>query len=289
MSVNQVIQYGNLGHIIDCLTEKTLFIKKRFLEIFTKLGFGHTTSAFSCAEITVVLWYHIMKYNVNDPSWVDRDRFVMSKGHAAGILFPIFEDIGFMTKGEMEETIRIGGDFSKLHQLFLPGYEFYGGSLGIGLGLSAGLAYGAKMNRETWLTFTILGDAECYEGSIWEAAMFAGHNRLNNLIVIVDRNYLGITDFTENMLALEPFEDKWKSCNWDVIRINGHNLCEILDTFSGIRSRKSSKPLCIIAETIKGNSIEFMSNINLMHGVVPKGSDIERAYNDLNKYYNKSE
>jgi transketolase len=272
----------NNEQLLRFLDSKTLAVKNRFLEMFIKLGFGHTTSAFSCADVVVALWYNTMIYKTDDPEWAGRDRFVMSKGHAAGILFPIFEDLGFMTKDEMENTIKIGGDFTKLQKLFLPGYEFYGGSLGIGLGLSAGLAYGAKMNREDWLTFTILGDAECYEGSIWEAAMFAGHNKLNNLITIIDRNYLGITDFTENMLVLEPLEDKWKACNWDVIRIDGHNIQEIINALAGIRSRKRSKPLCIIADTIKGNGIDFMSNKNLMHGVVPKGDKIEQAFYELN-------
>ena len=275
--------------MINYLNNKTFDIKYKFLESFVKLGFGHLTSAYSCAELAVVLWYEKMRYKGDNPEWPDRDRFIMSKGHAAGILFPIFEDLSLMKKEEIEEAVKIGGCFTKLQKLYLPGYEFYGGSLGIGLGLGAGLAFGAKMNCENWLTFAILGDAECYEGSIWEAAMFAGHNKLNNLVAIVDRNYLGITDFTENMLALEPMEDKWKACNWDVKRINGHNIEEILDALSGVHLRKSSKPLCIIAETVKGNGIEFMSNKNLMHGVIPKGDEIERAFKELNSNNYKGE
>lgn len=282
MNLSQSNSTNNNNQIIELLSSKTLAIKNRFLDIFTKLGYGHLTSAFSCAEIVVVLWYKIMNYKFDNPEWTERDRFVMSKAHGAGILFPIFEDLGLVTKDEMEQTLVVGGCFTKLQKLYLPGYEFYGGSLGIGLGLSAGLAYGAKMGREEWLTFSILGDAECYEGAIWEAAMFAGHNKLNNLVAIVDRNYLGITDFTENMLALEPMEDKWRACNWDVCTIDGHNIQEIIKALSSVRSRRSSKPLCIIAETVKGNGIDFMSNKNLMHGAIPKGAEIERAFKELN-------
>ena len=172
------------------LYEFSYKMRKRFLEIFTTVGFGHVTSAFSMTEIVVALYKEILRYNTARPDWAERDRFVLSKGHGAGMLFPIFEEIGFFTKEEINDMVRIGGNFHELKKYFYPGFEFYGGSLGQGLGIAAGLATGARLNRENWQTYCILGDAECYEGSVWEAILYAGHNRLNNLVAIVYRNVL---------------------------------------------------------------------------------------------------
>lgn len=260
------------------LYEKSHQMRRRFLEIFTGLGYGHLTTAFSETEILVSLLERVMEFHKDGSP---RDRLVLSKGHGAGMLFPIFEDLGILSKEEISDMIRLGGDFSKLRELFYPGFEFYGGSLGIGLGMAAGLALGDKLNRDSRLTFCVLGDAECYEGAIWEAMLFAGHNRLNNLIAIVDRNYLGCSDFTENMCALEPFAEKWNSCNWETRSIDGHSYEEILEALSGVRCRKTSKPLCIIADTVKGKGLEYLSNIPVRHGYMPKGEDVKLAFEKL--------
>lgn len=263
------------------LYKKSYQIRKRFLELFTQLGYGHLTTGFSETEILITLLYKVMNFSKDNIDSEDRDRIIISKGHGSGMLFPIFEDLGILSKQEVEDMVKVGGNFSKLEGLFYPGFEFYGGSLGIGLGMASGLALGAKLNRENWLTFCVLGDAECYEGSIWESMLFAGHNRLNNLIVIVDRNYLGCSDFTENMCELEPFEAKWKSCNWDTKLVNGHSYKELLGAFQGIHSRRSSKPLCIIADTVKGRGLDYLSDVPLMHGYMPKGKEVQKAFDFL--------
>lgn len=263
----------------DALYQKSNFLKKRFLDIFTRIGYGHLTTAFSETEILLSLLEYVMDYR---PGEVDSDRFVLSKGHGGGMLFPIFEDMGLFTKMEIDEMVKVGGDFTKLKDMFYPTFEFYGGSLGIGLGMAAGLALGAKMNRESWMTFCLMGDAECYEGSVWEAMLFAGHNQLNNLVVVIDRNYMGCSDFTENMCKLEPFEAKWNSCNWRTKHVNGHSYEELLEAFEGIRSRKDQKPLCIIADTVKGNGIGYLCDSPLMHGYMPKGDEVRRVYEALN-------
>ena len=260
------------------LYDKSYKMRKRFLEIFTGIGYGHLTTAFSETEILITVLEVIMNFKGGDRS---RDRFVIRKGHGAGMLFPIFEDMGIFSPEEIDEMVRIGGDFSKIKDLFYPGFEFYGGSLGMGLGMAAGLALGAKLERESWFTFCLLGDAECYEGSIWEAMLFAGHNKLNNLVAIVDRNFMGCSDFTESMCKLEPFEDKWKSRNWDTKVIDGHSYEELIDAFSGIRSRRNDKPLCIIADTVKGKGIDYLSNIPVLHGFMPNGSEAIKAMDSL--------
>lgn len=263
---------------------KSYQIRKRFLELFTDLGYGHLTTAFSETEILISLFYRIMKFDANSMNTGNSDRLVVSKGHGAGILFPIFEDLEILSREEIKEILRLGGDFSKIKKMFYPGFEFYGGSLGIGLGMAAGLALGAKLNREEWLTFCILGDAECYEGAIWEAMLFAAHNKLNNLIAIVDRNYLGCSDFTENMCELEPFREKWESCNWETRVIDGHSHEDILLSMAGVRARQTSKPICVIAKTEKGKGIDYLSNKPLMHGYMPKGNSVKTAFESLKKF-----
>ncbi len=267
------------------LYDKSYELRKRFLEIFTRLGFGHVTTAFSSTEIIVALYYKIMNYNDN-PDWEYRDRFVLSKGHGAGMLFPVFEDVGFFSKQEMQETIRIGGNYKKLKKYFYPGFEFYGGSLGMGLGMAAGMAYHNKVSDEQlWNTYVLLGDAECYEGSVFEAAEFAGANHLSNLIAVVDRNFYGVSDFTEHMLAIEPFADKWKANNWEVITVDGHCYEELIPALKNASERKTDKPVCIIANTVKGKGLEYLYNNPLMHGYVPKNEDdIERAFQELKHY-----
>lgn len=260
------------------LYKKSYQMRKRFLEIFTGLGYGHLTTAFSETEILVSLLEEVMEFQEDRKP---KDRLVLSKGHGAGMLFPIFEDLGIFTKEEISKMICPGGSFEKLRELYYPGFEFYGGSLGIGLGMAAGIALGDRLNRDSRLTFCILGDAECYEGAVWEAMLFAGHNRLNNLVVIVDRNYLGCSDFTENMCELEPFEDKWRSCNWETRKIDGHSYEEILGALSDVRSRKTSKPLCIIADTVKGKGLDYLSNVPLRHGYMPKGEAAVEAMKQL--------
>lgn len=272
-----------MRHSIEELKQKTYGYRKRFLELFTGIGFGHVTSAFSWAEMATVLYQEIMEIPKERAGGPAHDKMVVSKGHGAGILFPIFEELGYFSKEEMEGMVRIGGDHSRLGQLFYPAFDFYGGSLGLGLGLAAGLAKGAKLGHAPWKTYCILGDAECYEGSVWEAMNVAGHHKLDNLIVIVDRNFLGCSDFTERMLCLEPFREKWRSCGWDVYEVDGHDIGEIFNALREARDHPQGRPQCVIAKTKKGQGLEYLVDQPLMHGYMPKGNEIDKAFHLLKK------
>lgn len=260
------------------LYEKSFSMRHRFLELFTKAGYGHLTSAFSETEIMIALLEKVMRF---DKDKKPIDKFVLSKGHGAGMLFPILEDMGIFTMEEVEGFLGIGGDIMKIREYVYPGFEYYGGSLGIGIGMAAGLALGLKLNRSDANVFCLMGDAECYEGAVWEAMLFAAHNRLNNLVVIVDRNYLGCSDFTENMCGLEPFADKWRSCNWYVREVDGHSYEELLPALSDMRRKKSDRPVCIIADTVKGKGIEYLSNMPLRHGYMPVDAEADSAFKEL--------
>ena len=263
------------------LAKKVTAAKIKVLDMCVAAGKGHVTSAFSCAEIVALLYYEVMRIQPGNPNWEDRDRFVMSKNHASVMAYPIMADLGYFDSSELITYVQNGTRLGVHSKLCLPGVDFSGGSLGIGLGVAAGLAYAAKMDHRDWRTYCLVGDAECYEGAIWEAAMLAGHWKLSNLIAIVDRNQLGVTGFTEDLLRLDPLEEKWSAFGWETHVVNGHNIHDLRQVFSDINSKERSKPQMILANTVKGNGIDFMSNVPLYHGVPPKKDEIALAYEQL--------
>ena len=264
------------------LNEKCRQLKLSTLQMCVSAGYGHVTSAFSCAEILVALYYGLMNVDRNNPNWENRDRFVMSKNHASIMLYPVLTDLGWITEHDLEE---FGKDDSLIgchSKLGITGVDFAGGALGIGLGAACGMAYAAKCDDKAWKTYCIIGDGECYEGSIWESAMFAGHNKLSNLIVFLDRNRLCITDFNEKLLAQDPFDDKWRSFGWYVDRIDGHDIAKIIESVRKAEQNNSDgKPVMIICETVKGHGVDFMENALFMHGWAPKGEKAQRALKQL--------
>jgi transketolase len=269
---------------INQLKEKANYIRNQVLDMCVKAGTGHVNSAFSSVELLVALFYGgILCFDPKNPKWKDRDRFILSKGQASVLLYPILADLGYFPKEELQRFAQTDGIFGVHLQHDVPGAEITCGSLGQGFGIAAGMALAAKMNRELFMTVALLGDGECYEGSIWETALFAAHNRLNNLVAIVDRNHLCVTDFTENIIALEPLEEKWKSFGWETTTIDGHSFEEIFNALKGFRSRKSSRPRVIIADTMKGKGVCFMCDAPLWHGMAPKEKEADKAKEELNK------
>jgi transketolase len=263
---------------ITALATKSATVRKKMLAMCIDAGTGHVTSSLSCIDILVALYFGgILKYRPRDPSWAGRDRFILSKGQASPALYTVLAEAGFYSERKLGTFARKGGMFGVHLQQDVPGVEITSGSLGHGFGVAAGIALGARMDRELYLTFCLLGDGECYEGSIWETALFAAHNRLNNLVAIIDRNYLCVTDFTENLIALEPFEDKWKAFGWDVLRLDGHDHGRILEALADVRGRRSTRPLAVIADTVKGKGIESLCFDPLWHGVAPRGKTAREA------------
>lgn len=266
------------------LEEKANYIRRQVLDMCVQAGTGHVTSSFSSTEILVALYHGgILRYDTANPKWEERDRFILSKGQASPILYVILADLGFFPESELWRFCQADGKFGVHLQSDVPGVEITAGSLGLGFGIAAGMALAAKMDKKPYTTFALLGDGECYEGSIWEAAMFAGHHELNNLIAIIDRNWLCVTDFTEQLVRLNPLDKKWESCGWEVVTINGHSFEDIFSALDGFRSPRLNKPLLIIADTVKGKGVSFMENVPLWHGIAPKGEDAELAKQELTK------
>lgn len=266
------------GFLVD--ENKVRDVKIQAMSMCSKAGVGHVTSAFSCAEIVSILFYEILKKDPHNPEAQLRDRFIMSKNHGSVITYPILMDLGFIDK---EMVFLENGSHLGIHtKLGIKGVDFCGGSLGIGLGFAAGIAYGAKLNKEGFLTFCIVGDGELYEGSIWESLMFASSKELDNLIVIIDRNKLCITDYTENIIKLESIGEKMNAFGFETREINGHSLDEIRSSLLDIRERIGcKKPLCIIANTKKGNGVDFFERSPLWHGKAPNESERKLAEAEL--------
>lgn len=266
------------------LAKKSGEIRKLVLEMCVKAGTGHVTSSLSFVDILVTLYHGgVLNHDPRNPACPDRDRLFLSKGQGSPLLYAVLADRGFFPRSHLESFAQVGGKFGVHLQKDVPGVEITCGSLGQGFGMACGAALAARLDRRLHMVYAILGDGECYEGSIWEAAMFASHNRLNNLVAIVDRNFQCVTDFTENIVALEPMGDRWAAFGWEVKRIDGHDHQAILGALKGIRSRKSARPLVIIAETTKGKGVDFMSCVPLWHGLAPKGGEAEQARNELRR------
>ena len=257
-------------------------LRLRILQTALKAKKGHVPPAFSCLDILVALYYggHL-RIDPNWPKKADRDRLILSKGHGCLALYSILENLGFFSADLLENFVTDGHMLAGHPDPEIPGVEVVSGSLGHGLGVGCGLALGAKMSGETWRVFTILGDGECDEGSIWEAAMFAPQHKLSQLTAIIDRNKLSATDFTENVISLEPLSERFESFGWKVISINGHSFSEINQALS---SRDSDgRPILIIANTVKGKGVTLMENSPFWHHSLPKGAEIEIALGQLEK------
>jgi len=258
-------------------------IRKHALQM-TQLGkSSHIGSNLSIADILAVLYSSVLHYNSNNSKSENRDRFILSKGHAGAALYATLAECGFMPLEKLKTHCQNGSDLSgHISHKGIPGVELSTGSLGHGLPVACGMALAAKKNKKNHRVFVLLSDGECDEGSNWEAALFAAHHKLDNLTVIIDRNRLQSIYSTEDTLALEPFSDKWKSFGWDVVQINGHNHNELFQSCSNDKNSKT-KPLCVIANTIKGKGVSFMENNTLWHYRSPQEEEYRLAMEELEK------
>lgn len=243
-------------------------------------GSGHPGGSLSCTEILVTLYCAVMKHNPSRPLWGERDRFILSKGHAAPALYAVLAHCGYFSESELKTVRKLGSLLQGHPDIHTPGIEVSTGSLGQGLSIANGIALAAKMDNKPVRTFVLLGDGECDEGQIWEAAMFSSQYKLDNLCAIIDRNQFQIDNGTEKIMALEPFSSKWESFGWEVKSINGHDFSELLKSLAPA-DRKSGRPLAIIANTVKGKGISFMECQNSFHGKCLSPEEMKAAFGEL--------
>jgi transketolase len=242
---------------------------------------GHPGGSLSAADIVAALYGRVMRHDPSNPSWPDRDKFVLSKGHACPVLYAALAESGYFPKDELvtfrKINSRIQGhpDMKKT-----PGVEFSTGSLGQGLGAAVGMALAGKMDKTTSRIFVMIGDGESQEGTIWEAAMAAAHYKLDNITAILDRNGLQIDGPNAEVMGVSPVVDKWQAFGWNVIDIDGHDMQQILKALSP-ESAVPGKPTMIVARTIKGKGVSFMENAVDWHGKAPKPEEVEKAVAEL--------
>lgn len=259
-------QFESRDELIKFLKNKVVDIKKKMIELTRIAGGGHVGGSLSMMDVLVALHYHILKIDPKNPKWPERDRFVLSKGHGGIGLCPVLADLGFFPEEAMADFNQLDSPFGihpDMHKI--PGVEMSTGSLGHGLSVCVGMGLAQRLDKANWRVYCVLGDGECNEGSVWEAAMAAAHYKLGCLTAIVDRNMFSIDGSTEDVMALEPFADKWRAFGWNVLEIDGHNMEEIVDTFENLPPVTNEKPTAVIARTVKGKGISFMENDPAWH------------------------
>lgn len=263
------------------LKEKARQLRIETLEMLYEAGSGHPGGSFSAIDILVVLYNNIMKFDPKNPKWKERDRFFLSKGHISPALYAVLADCGYFDKVELK-TLRKYGSILQGHPCMqkTPGIEVSSGSLGQGLSIATGVALGARMNGENYRVYTMMGDGEIQEGQIWEAAMSAGHYKLDNLCGIVDLNGLQIDGTVEEVLNINPVKDKWLAFNWNVIEIDGHDVVQIENAFKQA-CKYRGQPTVILAKTVKGKGVSFMENNAAWHGMTPNKQQLEEALAEL--------
>jgi len=251
------------------LKRKANQLREKVIDLCTTTQNGHLASSLSCTEIMTALYYDVL---------LKDDRFVLSKGHAAAMLYCIMHDLGKLSTSKFKKFAT--KELYTHPKMDYPGVEISSGSLGHGLGIASGMAYGFKRSSYNGTFYVLMGDAECYEGSVWESAMFAGYHKLNNLVVIIDRNHQSATGFTKDFLDLEPLDKKFEAFRWDAKHIDGHDVVQLAKVLKEARSRESDTPLVIIAETVKGKGVKELEGDVLCHNRIPK----KELNNDTQRY-----
>lgn len=261
------------------LTDKSGWIRRRVLQTVYETGKGHIGGTFSCIDIFVALYYGgVLRVDPKNPKWADRDRLVIGKGHACLALYNILLDLGFLERSRLDEYGRNGSTLGGQLCIDTPGVEYNSGSLGNAFGIAAGMALAAKMDGRDYRVFAMVGDGECDEGSIWESVIFASRNELDNLVGIVDRNRLGVTDFVEQDKG-GGIEQKFAACGWECATVDGHDFEKMMRVLR--RAEGPHGPLAIVADTIKGKGISFMENGIKWHHSAPSKEEYELAMKEL--------
>lgn len=257
-------------------------IRKHALRMTSLGGSAHIAAVFSMADLVAVLYTDILRIDPQRPKWPERDRFILSKGHAGAGIYAALAESGFFPVERLDTHYQDGSDLSgHVSHKGIPGVEFSTGSLGHGLPVGAGMAYAASLDGRRHRVFVLLSDGECDEGSNWEAILFAAHFKLQNLVAVVDYNKIQSLGTVAETLALEPFADKWKSFGWEVREVDGHDHSALKSTLGAASS--TGRPVCVLAHTTKGKGVSFMENTVLWHYRTAVGEEYERALQELER------
>ena len=272
---------GMVTEDVKQLVQHAKEMRREIIKMLTESGSGHTGGSLSAADIVTALYFYKLRHRPQDPAWRERDRFILSKGHAAPVLYAALALTGYFDRELLKTLRRIdsplqGHPSSKT----LKGVEVSTGSLGQGLSLANGIALGLRMDGLDSRVYCLLGDGELQEGQVWEAAMTAAHYGVDNLCAIVDNNGLQIDGFCCDVMKIEPITEKWKAFGWNVLDIDGHNMEQIVDALDEAE-RVKGKPTVIVARTVKGKGVSFFEGKAEYHGITPTREEQEKALKEL--------
>jgi transketolase len=256
-------------------------LRRHVITMIATAGSGHPGGSLSAADIVTALYFKVMRHDPENPRWPDRDRFILSKGHVAPILYAALAECGYFPVEELSTLRKLDSRLQgHTDRTLTPGVEMSAGSLGQGLSFGIGVALAGRLDKRGYQVYVLLGDGECEEGQVWEAAMFAPHHRVDNLTAIVDHNDLQLDGRVCDIMGIEPLADKWRAFNWHVLEIDGHDMSQILQALKEARKTKQ-RPTVIIAHTVKGKGVSFMENNVDFHGKAPTPQEAEIALKEL--------
>ena len=256
-------------------------IRVEIIKMIGMAGSGHPGGSLSAVELLVARYFRVLRHDPQNPTWPDRDRFILSKGHGCPVLYATYAEAGYIDRALLATLRKLGSPLQgHPDKRMLPVLEASTGSLGQGLSIGIGMALAARLDKNDYHTFVMIGDGESQEGQIWEAAMFAGYHKLANLTAIVDYNKQQLDDFTAKIIDLEPLPEKWASFGWNAVEIDGHDFNQVIPALEEARSA-TRKPTVIIAHTVKGKGVSFMENNIKWHGVAPKPEEVAAALKEL--------
>jgi transketolase len=271
----------NRTHNLPELQEISKRIRRDIIQMIGAAKSGHPGGSLSAVEILVTLYWDVMRHNPAQPEWPDRDRFILSKGHAAPVLYSVMAECGYTPKDQLQ-TLRKLGSIYQGHpdKRFIPALEASTGSLGEGLSLALGMGLAARADGRPTRIFCVLGDGESQEGQVWEAAMFGSYHKVDNVVAIVDYNGIQLDGFVKDILDVAPLADKWRGFGWHTLEVDGHDIGALQAAFAEAASVKG-KPTAVVAHTVKGKGVSFMENNPKFHGVAPTKEEMEKALEEL--------
>lgn len=267
--------------LIAFIKEKSTWVRRETLLLHKRAPETRVASSLSDVEIFAVLYYgSILQYDPKNINLPARDRIIVSKGHGGISLYPILADCGFFDKQELHKVCQAGSFLGGIPDPIIPGFETVNGSLGHGLGVACGISLGLKHKKSDASVFVVVGDGELYEGSVWEAVMFAPHHKLDNLIAIVDRNKICMLDYCKEILDMNSLDDKFRAFNWQVESVDGHDVGALYCALKQLKAQKNNRPKVLIAETIKGKGVPMLEESSLCHILSVPGDEIDRLLNE---------
>ena len=269
--------------LIFSLKQKAKELRREIITILYSAQSGHPGGSLSAIDMMIGLYYYKLRIDPKNPKWDERDRFVLSKGHCSPAIYAVLADKGYFPKSELSGFRKIGRMLQGHPELNTPGIDFAGGSLGQGICFALGIALACKLDKKNCKVYAMIGDGEAQEGAVWEASMAANFYKMDNFVVILDKNQVQETGKTKEVMDLGDVVQKWMAFGWNTIEINGHDMLQIVNALDNACEMNNGKPTIIISNTIKGKGVSFMELNHKFHGKAPNEEEYKKAIEDIEK------